>query len=201
MKSLVLIIGPSGSGKTILEENLCKHYGYRKAVSVTSREKRDHEVNGVDYQFVTKENFLAIQDYIETAEYDGEYYGLTSAELLKDDQDVIAVVEVMGALQINQYIMHRLFTSVQLQIIYMDIPREECAANMEKRGDDPEKIKQRVLQESIPQLFIASHLRADIIETELDEATHRRIGEELQKQKIEITLQDMKSVTDDKIVQ
>ena len=191
MKRLVLIIGPSGSGKSTLEQNLCKHFGFRKAVSTTTRMPRRDEMDGVDYNFITQEEFLARKDFLESAVFDENYYGLTLEEVLKNQNDLVAVVEVYGALQINQYVMFNLFTEVQLLIVYMDIPREECAANMEKRGDEKDTILKRATNETIPQLFIASHLRPDVVETKLDEATHRRIGERLDLMKIEIKPKDI----------
>lgn len=55
---MLVIIGPSASGKTQIVNTLIKFYKMRKMVTYTTRPIRNHEVNGIDYYFINKEEFL-----------------------------------------------------------------------------------------------------------------------------------------------
>ena len=98
MKELFLVSGPSGSGKTTLMSETGKH----KIVTMTTRPMRDREVEGVDYYFVTKEQFetfLAEGQVIEHNVYEnGHYYGLTKEVLEAQIQQESAyiIVNVKG---------------------------------------------------------------------------------------------------------
>jgi len=89
MGSLVILSGPSGSGKTSIAREVCKRIGLDKtyfSISTTTRPPRDGEQNGVDYFFVTKDEFLediANNQFLEWAEVHGNYYG-TSLQQIKE---------------------------------------------------------------------------------------------------------------------
>ena len=58
---MIILIGPSASGKTATCLYLQDHYGIRKVVTHTTRAMRVGEVNGVDYHFVTKDEFQKLK--------------------------------------------------------------------------------------------------------------------------------------------
>jgi guanylate kinase len=97
--SIVVISGPSGCGKSSLLKEVYKHIdNYYFSISTTTRAMRDGEVNGVDYHFVTKEDFLADIDngnFLEWAEVHGNYYG-TSLKLITQalDQKKIVIFDI-----------------------------------------------------------------------------------------------------------
>ena len=73
---LVVLSAPSGAGKTsICKELLKRNKNWLFSVSVTTREKRDNEVDGVDYIFISKEKFDLIFDYPDLSHfiYTGRY--------------------------------------------------------------------------------------------------------------------------------
>lgn len=81
---MLVIIGPSASGKTQIVNTLIKFYKMRKMVTYTTRPIRNHEVNGIDYYFINKEEFLKkIKDdfFLEYVCYNGYYYGTANNEL------------------------------------------------------------------------------------------------------------------------
>lgn len=107
--SLFIISAPSGGGKTSLVKALIQEIG-RVCISVsyTTRPMRPHEQDGVDYYFVSKEEFKhKIQEgvFLEHAEVFGNFYG-TSRILVEDLQkqgfDVILEIDWQGALQVRQ---------------------------------------------------------------------------------------------------
>lgn len=102
---MIVISGPSASGKTTLQKML-EESGMMAAVSTTTREPRSYEEDGVDYHFVTPEEFEASDDMVERVVFDGVGYGLTGAEIsrcIADDGICTAVVEPHGALLLRDY--------------------------------------------------------------------------------------------------
>jgi guanylate kinase len=105
---LIVVSGPSGVGKdTVVSEYLKLHPEDILSISMTSRPKRDYEIDGVHYYFRTKELFeeeIEKGNLLEYAIYNGNYYGTPKSEVLKrleDGINVILVIEVQGARNIK----------------------------------------------------------------------------------------------------
>ena len=105
---VIVISGPSGSGKSTVIDALCKaDETLRQSVSVTTRKPRRNEVDGVDYYFRSKSEFekhIAQGDFLEWAEYGGNFYGTLKSEIVATHEarkDTILEIEVKGALQIR----------------------------------------------------------------------------------------------------
>jgi guanylate kinase len=122
---LAIISGPSGVGKdTIVDEMRRKedetgrtgqrHY----VVTVTTREPRPGEVNGRDYHFVTREEFLRIRaarGFLEANEVHGNWYGSPREQVrtaLVAGQDVILVIDVQGAQVVKEQVSEALLIFV-----------------------------------------------------------------------------------------
>ena len=106
---LIVFSGPSGSGKgTILHDVLEQNPSVMLSVSATTRSPREGEQDGVNYFFLSKNQFeqlIADGGMLEHACYCGNYYGTPRKpveEALKNGKDVILEIEVQGALQIKQ---------------------------------------------------------------------------------------------------
>jgi len=105
---LFIVSAPSGTGKTTLCERLVQVVpGLRMSRSYTSRHARAGERDGVDYNFVSREQFeqmVADKAFVEWADVFGNYYG-TSAEdtdaALAAGEDVMLVIDVQGARQVR----------------------------------------------------------------------------------------------------
>ena len=107
--NLFIISGPSGTGKgTICKELLTKHDDIYLSVSVTTRNRRNEEVDGVTYIFDTVEGFKKRIDnnmMLEWAQYGDNYYGTPKdivEENLKKGINVILEIEVQGALKVKE---------------------------------------------------------------------------------------------------
>ena len=107
---LIVLSGPSGVGKGTVRKalfNLPKH-NLVYSVSMTTREKREGEVDGVDYYFVSKEEFTKRRKegkFLETAEFVGNYYGTPLDkvnEQLDQGNEVVLEIEVEGAIQVKR---------------------------------------------------------------------------------------------------
>lgn len=102
---LVVISGFSGAGKNTLVEALYKKYpsNYVDSVSVTTRVKREDEIEGVSYYFKTKEEFekmLLEGELLEWTTYAGEYYGTPKEPVLNSltqGKTVVFILNTMGA--------------------------------------------------------------------------------------------------------
>ena len=120
MGSLVILSGPSGSGKTSIAREVCEKIGLDKtyfSISTTTRPPREGEQNGVDYFFVTKDEFLediANNQFLEWAEVHGNYYGTSLKQIneaLNKGKIVFLDIDVQGFESINK-IYPELITSV-----------------------------------------------------------------------------------------
>ena len=74
---MLVLVGPSASGKSAIVKCLTKKYGLVKFITCTTRTIRVGEVDGVDYHFLTQDEFFKLYDndeFIETVYYNGNYY-------------------------------------------------------------------------------------------------------------------------------
>lgn len=108
-KGLMLIIsGPAGSGKGTVNAHLIGSGDFVYSVSATTRLPRPGEVNGVNYHFITKEDFtsrIERGDMLEYTEYCGNFYGTPrkeAIEVLESGKNLILEIEVDGAHQIKK---------------------------------------------------------------------------------------------------
>ena len=109
--SLVVISAPSGSGKTSLADLLLKEVDRMKfSVSHTTRTRRRGEEHGVEYFFVTVDEFeqmVAAGEFLEYAHVYGNYYGTSSTFVEKElarGQDVLLDIDIQGALKVKKLI-------------------------------------------------------------------------------------------------
>lgn len=108
-KKLYVISGSSGVGKgTVLKGFLEKNPQFKLSVSYTTRKKREGETEGVNYFFVSKEEFLKDaknDEFLEWAEFSDNYYGTKKSFIeksLNEGHNLILEIETQGALQIKE---------------------------------------------------------------------------------------------------
>jgi guanylate kinase len=101
---LIVISGPSGVGKdTVMQHMNARGMDFHFVVTANTRPKRDNEVHGVDYFFVSKEEFARMIEENELIEYAvvyGDYKGIPKEqvrEALKSGRDVVMRLDVQGA--------------------------------------------------------------------------------------------------------
>ncbi|HAR5834486.1 TPA: guanylate kinase [Staphylococcus pseudintermedius] len=114
---LIVLSGPSGVGKGTVRKRIFDdpHTSYKYSISMTTRQMREGEQDGVDYFFKTREEFeklIEADEFIEYAEYVGNYYG-TPVQYVKDTMnaghDVFLEIEVEGARQVRKKFPDALF--------------------------------------------------------------------------------------------
>lgn len=128
MKKIV-IAGKGASGKNFLMERF-KERGFRHLVSHTTRRMRPGEKEGVEYHFVSKEEFkkmVSNNEFVEFQEFNGNYYGASVKEW--NDSDIV-ILAPQGVQNIK-----RLGLRDECFIIYLDIPKETRRSRLYERGN------------------------------------------------------------------
>ena len=146
MKRLYVISGSSGVGKgTVIKEFLKKHPDFKLSISCTTRKKRDGEEHGVNYFFVTKEEFASYiknNEFLEWAEFSGNHYGTRKdfvEKCLKNGENLILEIDTQGALQVKSLMPEAV-------LIFIAPPStEELEARLRGRHtEDEEAIQKRL---------------------------------------------------------
>jgi guanylate kinase len=121
---IVTLTGPSGAGKSTLERMLVNTGEFERVISVTTRPARNGEVDGKDYHFVSKERFealLADEAFLETANFNGNWYGATDVEferIFDMGKTPVVVVEPKGRAQIQYRATH--FVGARVLAVFVD---------------------------------------------------------------------------------
>ncbi len=144
---ILVIIGKSGSGKSTLAKYLEKHYGYKRLVTYTTRPKREGEIDGVDYNFISKEDFLNLEKsnfFAETAMYKttfGDvYYGSALLDYINSspDENTLIVLNPIGLKQLME-------RNIPHESLYLYMEESEILKRLSKRGDIPKEVERRLL--------------------------------------------------------
>lgn len=86
----IVLVGKTGSGKSSICDYLTQNFRYEKFVSCTTRPKRSYEVDGVDYHFLTKEEFER-EELVCKTNIVGSLYGMRKKDLIDKDNMIIIV--------------------------------------------------------------------------------------------------------------
>ena len=171
---LIILSGPSGSGKgTIIKSLLQKRQDTVLSISVTTREPRPGEVDGVHYFFRTREEFEQLirdKKLLEYAEYNGNYYGTPEEAIdgwVSEGKNVILEIEVQGAEKVMDY-------RSDLVSVFITIPSmEELERRLRDRGTETEdKIRGR-MQVARRELTRAFRYDYVVLNDEVDLAVER----------------------------
>ena len=157
-KYLFVVSGPSGTGKdTVVSRLLGSHPEIEKTVSATTRAMREGEVNGVNYHFLTKEQFetaLAEGNIVEHTCYCENYYGTLRSEVerhMEQQIPVILVIEVEGAGNIK-----RMYTgSTTIFVMPPDMKEMEAIQHLKKITGS------RLMREWQHRYFVLRHTKKD----------------------------------------
>ncbi|WP_346938051.1 guanylate kinase [uncultured Clostridium sp.] len=142
---LLVISGPSGAGKGTVCKALIEKNPIWISTSCTTRKPREGEVEGVNYFFIDREEFLKSidkEDFLEYAEVYGNFYGTPKSEVLKmleEGKDVILEIDIQGALKIKSSYPKGIF------IFIMPPSMEELRNRITNRGSEtPESLNTRM---------------------------------------------------------
>ena len=175
MKNLVIITAPSGSGKTTLCKQILKKEDRVKfSISHTSRKMRQNEKNGIDYYFVTNEEFLDGIDKDEFIEWNYHfdcYYGTSKSQIKKSIDKKIPILlelDVKGALAIQ-----KLYPDQTVSIFIEPPSINDLKIRLKKRGSDSDKIIAKRLQRIDFELSHKSNFDFTVVNDKLEVATNQ----------------------------
>jgi guanylate kinase len=169
-----VITGPSGVGKGTLIRGLMEHLPKLElSVSATTRAPREGEHDGVDYHFLTREEFdrrVAAGDFVEHADYAGRSYGTLRSEL--EDRvlagvPVVLEIEVQGARQVRQAMPE----AVQVFIAPPSLPA--LRTRLIGRGTDDAQEVERRLGVAEDELGAQPEFAHVVVNDRLDEALNQ----------------------------
>jgi guanylate kinase len=167
-----VITGPSGVGKgTLIRGLLERRPGLQLSVSATTRAPRPGERDGVDYHFMTPEEFdahVVAGDFVEYATYSGNRYGTLRSELerrLAKGEGVVLEIEVQGARQVRQAMPDA------VAVFIAPPSREALRARLVGRGTDSSEQVDERLRTAERELEAQPEFAHVVVNDRLEEAT------------------------------
>ena len=135
---MIILVGASASGKTATALKLQEKYRLKKAVTTTTREKRTGERDGVDYFYISRDEFLKRNKegkFVETTLYNNNFYGC-GVDQVSDNR--IIVLDPNGVHSFKK------LKNKNIVIFLIDCNEKTRKERMTLRGDEEKKIKERL---------------------------------------------------------
>lgn len=168
---LVLYSGSSGVGKgTVLAKVMEKNPNVKLSVSNTTRQPREGEIDGVHYNFISKEEFKSLIDsdgYLEYAEYCDNFYGTPKKQvedLLAQGYDVFLEIEIQGGLQVME--KYPEITSIFILPPSIGVLEQRLRG----RGTEDEETIAKRLEQAKNEIDCKSKYKYNIVNDDLDSA-------------------------------
>lgn len=170
---LIIFSAPSGSGKsTIINDLLKKDLNLHFSISATSRPPRGSEQHGIEYFFLTPDEFktkIENDEFIEFEEvYTNRYYGTLKSQVekqLEKGENVIFDVDVVGGCNIKKF-----YADKALSLFIQPPSIEELKKRLQGRGTDDEKVINDRIEKAEFELSFAEKFDKTIVNDNLEEA-------------------------------
>lgn len=141
---MIVLVGASGSGKTSVAKELEKR-GYSRVVTYTTRPMRDGEKDGVDYYFLSDEDFDTIKDgFVEHSTYRGWRYGCDISTKYLNNKNSVVILTPKGMRKLKK--LYQLYPKDTFTV-YLNVDRGSRLIKMVQRGDDIEEAYRRNLSD------------------------------------------------------
>jgi len=168
---LLILSGPSGCGKSSLVAEVLKKHDAYFSISTTTREIRDSEKDGVDYFYVTKEEFeedIKKGNFLEWANVHGNYYGTSIKPVLKalrEKRLVIFDIDVQG-----HEIVKKKFPLLTTSVFITTPTQKELEKRLVKRGTDSKETIQKRLKNAKEEMKRANEYEFFIVNDNFNKA-------------------------------
>ena len=149
---LIVFSAPSGCGKGTMLAEILKDNSFRCSVSTTTREPRKGEIDGVNYFFISKEEFekkVSNDEFLEYAEYCENFYGTLKTEVdsyLEKGINVILEIEIQGAMKVRELRPDALFVFIAPPSV------NELRRRLNKRGTETQEVIEKRIAAAINEL-------------------------------------------------
>ncbi|KRK72020.1 gmk protein [Latilactobacillus sakei subsp. sakei DSM 20017 = JCM 1157] len=172
---LIVLSGPSGVGKGTVRQAMLEDEfrDFHYSVSMTTRKPRPGEQDGVDYYFVSKEEFeqeIANDGMLEYAQYVDNYYGTPMKyvnQTLESGRDVLLEIEVQGAMQVREKCPDGVF-------IFLTPPDLlELRNRIQKRGTDDQATIDKRMQKAADEIRMMENYDYAVVNDEIPNAVQR----------------------------
>jgi guanylate kinase len=176
---LIIITAPSGAGKTSITRHLMKQIPQLEfSVSAATRKPRGYEKDGVDYYFISEEDFkhkIQHEEFVEwEMVYEGKYYGTLKNELQRiwdEDRIPILDIDVKGAIHVQQQ-----FPETSLSLFIEPPSVDALQKRLESRGTEtPESLQARI-NKSAYELSFKDQFDHEIVNDHLERACSEAEG-------------------------
>lgn len=168
---VLVVCAPSGTGKSTLISMLREEFpNFGFSVSYTTRAPRGNEQDGREYNFVSRDQFVAMRsrgDFCEWAEVHGNFYGTATKpvqEMLEAGRDVLFDIDVQGAKQLKKTFYKGTY------VFLLPPSREELVRRLEGRGTDSAESISKRLDNASGELAQAKWFDYWVVNDDLDEA-------------------------------
>ena len=173
MNKILIITAPSGAGKTSITKYLMQKFPVLTfSVSAATRQPRGSEKNGVDYYFISGEDFKFKIQNNEFAEwemvYEGKYYGTLKAELQRiweAGKIPVLDIDVKGAIHVQQQ-----FNEGTLSLFIEPPSVNELKMRLEGRGTESEESLAARVNKAAYELSFKEHFDKTVVNTDLNTA-------------------------------
>tara|TARA_Y100001936_G_C16021371_1_gene639681 strand:- start:754 stop:1368 length:615 start_codon:yes stop_codon:yes gene_type:complete len=175
---MIILSSPSGAGKTTLVKKISKEKKYKISISHTTREPRPDEVDGIDYFFVSQDNFQKLINsnaFLEYANVFKNLYGSTKEQVfrnLDNGHNVLFDIDWQGAQQIKQQ-------SLNYEVVsFFILPpsREILLKRLILRGEKKDEIIQMRMQQFDKDVLHWSDYDFVVINEDLDKCSNEILG-------------------------
>lgn len=167
---MIVVSAPSGCGKGTILAEILKSDDYYYSISATTRSPREGELNGVNYHFISKEEFerlIAEDGMLEYAKYCDNYYG-TPKKILENKMNeginVILEIEVQGAMKVKEICPDALF------IFIVPPSVAELERRLKKRGTESEDVIKKRVSEAAGEIKKAINYDYIVVNAALEDA-------------------------------
>lgn len=173
-QKIVIITAPSGAGKTSITRHLLRTFSDKLefSISAATRQARGNEKNGVDYYFISQEEFNNKIQHEEFAEwemvYEGKYYGTLKSELHRiwsEGRIPVLDIDVKGAIHVQQQ-----FPETTLSIFIEPPSVDELKRRLESRGTESEESLNARISKASYELSFRHSFNHIIVNSNLDRA-------------------------------